>query len=145
MKLTCIQGTESETLPTCVEPGQTVQVANPDGDTYFTWEGKTTSAQYYVNPYGYAQEDACIWGTSSKQLGNWAPMILGVGYKEGSTYASIFPNESTTAAKLNYSVAYEGASSTCAYDPSTKQYTGGQSGCTVNIASGSSATLVLSE
>ncbi|KUL87069.1 hypothetical protein ZTR_05719 [Talaromyces verruculosus] len=136
-------GTESETLPTCVNPGQTVALANPDGDTYYQWEGKSTSAQYYINPPGYLETQACIWGNSDKPLGNWAPMNLGLGYKGGLTYASIFPNTPTTDAVLGFNVRYDGASSECAWDANAKAYTGGGNGCTVSIDKGSSATLVL--
>lgn len=137
-------GTESETLPTCVNPGETVALANPDGDTYYQWEGKTTSAQYYINPVGKTETEACIWGDSSNDVGNWAPMNLGLGYKSGLTYASIFPNTPTTNALLDFNVKYEGASSECAWDASTQKYSNGlSSGCTVSIPDGSTATLVL--
>jgi hypothetical protein len=148
MKLTCLEGTESETLPTCVSPGETVQLANPDGDTYYQWEGKTTSAQYYINPAGADESSACTWGSASEPtLGNWAPMNLGLGYKSGLTYASIFPNTPTTDSVLEFNVRYDGASSDCSWDASAKTYKSSSgdssSGCTVSIADGSSATLVL--
>jgi hypothetical protein len=140
-------GTESETLPTCVNPGETVQLANPDGDTYYQWEGKTTSAQYYINPAGVDVSTACTWGSADTDAGNWAPMNLGLGYKSGLTYASIFPNTPTTDATLDYNVRYDGASSECSWDASAGTYKSSSgdssSGCTVSIADGSSATLVL--
>lgn len=71
-------------------------------------------------------------------------MNLGLGFKGGLTYASIFPNTPTTNELLQYNVRYDGASSECAWDASSGTYTGGsKSGCTVSIAKGSSATLVL--
>lgn len=147
IKLTCLEGTESETLPTCVSPGETVQLANPNGDTYYQWEGKTTSAQYYINPAGVNESTACTWGSADTNAGNWAPMNLGLGYKSGLTYASIFPNTPTTDATLDFNVRYDGASSDCSWDVSAGTYKSSagdsSSGCTVSIADGSSATLVL--
>ena len=72
-------GTESETVPTEVQAGQTQPLTCPDGDSYYIWEGKPTSAQYYLNPPGYAASDACKWGDPSQPLGNYAPLNFGVG------------------------------------------------------------------
>lgn len=142
-------GTESEALPTCVDSGSTVQLANPDGNTYYEWENKTTSAQYYLNPLGVHAEKACTWGAAGENYGNWAPMNLGLGYKDGITWASIFPNTPTTDVPLKYSVKYEGdVSSECYWDAEAELYyspsaPGVKSGCTVSISNGGSATLVL--
>ncbi|EED15639.1 SUN domain protein (Uth1), putative [Talaromyces stipitatus ATCC 10500] len=140
-------GTESETLPSCVNPGQTIQLANPDGNSYYEWEGKSTSAQYYINPAGFDETQACIWGSPDPNpIGNFAPMNLGLGYKNGVTFASIFPNKPTTSEILQYNVRYDGVSTECAWDSNAKAYKGGASadgGCTVSIPEGSSATLVL--
>lgn len=142
-----LKGTESETLPSCVDPGQIIPLANPNGETYYQWEGKTTSAQYYINPAGVDESLACTWGSASRPTGNWAPMNLGLGYKGGVTWASIFPNTPTTDALLQFNVRYDGASSECSWDAGAKTYksSGGDSssGCTVSIPDGSSATLVL--
>ncbi|OKL55337.1 hypothetical protein UA08_09354 [Talaromyces atroroseus] len=141
-------GTESETLPTVVDAGSTVPLANPDGSTYYKWEGKDTSAQYYINPAGKKESVACVWGSSGSDVGNWAPMNLGVGYTDGVTYISIFPNTPTTDATLDYNVRIEGASGSCYWDASSQTYNDdsgtSSTGCTVSISEGGSAQIVFS-
>ncbi|RAO66661.1 uncharacterized protein BHQ10_002673 [Talaromyces amestolkiae] len=139
-------GTESETLPTVVEAGSSSPLANPDGSTYYQWEGKSTSAQYYINPAGKDETVACTWGTSGSDVGNWAPMNMGLGFKDGLTYISIFPNTPTTTATLDYNVKIEGASGPCYWDASAQTYyqgtTASSTGCTVSIPEGGSAEVV---
>lgn len=121
-------------------------MANPDGSTYYQWEGKTTSAQYYINPAGKDESVACTWGSSGSNVGNWAPMNMGLGYKDGLTYLSIFPNTPTTSATLDYNVKIEGASGTCYWDASAQTYYDGSgsssTGCTVSIPEGGSAEVI---
>jgi hypothetical protein len=143
------QGTESETLPLEVASGAVEQVANPDQSTYFYWEGKKTTAQYYINPAGVKAENACTWGNADDgNIGNWAPMNMGVGYSDGVTYLSIFPNEPTTDAKLEYNVKFEGdVNPPCYYDASSHTYykdgvPNTDEGCTVGIPQGGSAKVI---
>ena len=130
-------GTESETIPLDVLPGETSPLTCPDANTYYQWEGAHTSAQYYVNPSGAPCSEACTWGSAGTNLGNWAPMNAGVGKgTDGITYLSIFQNAPTnTDGKLNFNVRITGASGDC-------EYVGGQylqngqvspTGCTVSL------------
>jgi len=89
-------------------PGSTSPLTCPDGNNYYQWEGKMTSAQYYVNPKGVPVQDACQWGSADKPWGNFAPMNLGVGYSSGAAWLSIFQNQPTTNAKLDYTVELVG-------------------------------------
>lgn len=132
-------GTESETVPLAVSAGSTEDLTCPDGDTYFKWEGATTSAQYYVNPKGYSTSDACKWGDGSEDIGNWAPINLGVGYTSGGTWLSIIPNTPTTDATLDFDVTIEGddLSGSCSYSGGVFTSDSGTStsGCTVSLRS----------
>lgn len=123
-----------------------MQLANPDAATYYQWEGKSTSAQYYINPAGAGESEACVWGSPGSDLGNFAPMNLGLGFKGGLTYASIFPNKPTTDATLPFNVKYEGTNTACSWDSSSKTYMSGnspsESGCTVSIPQGSTAEII---
>ncbi|KAL4974254.1 hypothetical protein BDW66DRAFT_90905 [Aspergillus desertorum] len=132
-------GTESETIPISLNSGETKEVTCPDGSTYYKWEGKTTSAQYYVNPAGTSQEEGCQWGDGSKPVGNWAPINLGVGENNGK-WLSIFQNSPTTTEKLDFNIKIQGdnLSGSCKYeDGSFISDTGSNdSGCTVEVLSG---------
>lgn len=129
-------GTESETVPTCVEPGGTNNLTCPDADNYYNWQGKSTSAQYYVNPAGVPVEDACTWGSPANPWGNYAPLNLGVGYSNGAAWLSIFQNAPTTNAKLDFCIDIEGdnISGKCKY--SNGQYCGGADGNSCSATTG---------
>ncbi|KAJ5698371.1 Secreted beta-glucosidase sun1 [Penicillium macrosclerotiorum] len=137
-------GTESETIPLAASAGLEHELTCPDGATYYKWEGKTTSAQYYVNNAGVSTEDGCQWANSSTTMGNWAPMNFGVGYSSGATWLSMFKNEPTTTADLDFKVKLVGddLSDSCSYDGEGNFYnsdgkiTSGN-GCTVSFSSGS--------
>jgi hypothetical protein len=64
-------------VPTIVGPGQTVELTNPNGNTYYQHQGASTTAQYYVNPLGVGLSEACNWGSASAtpNWGNWAPVV----------------------------------------------------------------------
>ncbi|KAJ5794572.1 hypothetical protein N7457_001171 [Penicillium paradoxum] len=135
-------GTESETVPLAAAPGSVHDLTCPDGDNYFLWEGKVTSAQYYVNPKGISTEKACQWGDGSEPIGNWAPINLGVGYTSNGKFLSIFPNAPTTTETLDFNIKLEGdgLSDECRYE-NGKFYDSngpisGNSGCTVGVTSG---------
>ncbi|KAL4803206.1 hypothetical protein BDV18DRAFT_163261 [Aspergillus unguis] len=138
-------GTESETVPLGLSAGETKEVTCPHGATYYNWEGKATSAQYYVNPAGTSTEEGCQWGDSSKPLGNFAPINLGVGQNNGK-WLSIFQNSPTTTKKLDFNIKIQGdnLSGSCKYeDGSFISETGSNdSGCTVEVLSGD-ATFIM--
>lgn len=132
-------GTESETVPVEVEPGTTEPLTCPDASTYYSWEGAATSAQYYINPKGYGASEACKWGSSGTNIGNWAPVNLGVGKgTDGNIWISMFQNSPTnTDGCLDYSITITGdVSAVCSYK-NCKFYTNGvesSSGCTTMVS-----------
>ncbi|KAJ5953380.1 Secreted beta-glucosidase sun1 [Penicillium verhagenii] len=138
-------GTESETIPLAASSGTTQDLTCPNSKTYFQWEGKSTSAQYYVNNKGVSTSDGCQWGSSSENMGNWAPMNFGVGYTDGTTYLSMFKNEPTTDADLDFKVKIVGddLSDECRYDGAGNFYNSdglidsSTNGCTVGFSTGS--------
>ena len=127
-------GTESMVIPAIAQPGEEVTVTNPIQDNYYVWDGKSTSAQYYVNKKGLGPKDACVWNSPSDPTGagNWSPIILGVGKaSDGITYLSIFQNAPTSTAQLDFNIEITGdVNSKCSYI--NGQWTGGSSGCTVS-------------
>lgn len=129
-------GTESEVVPVELEPGETEQLTVPDAGSYYQWQGKSTSAQYYLNPVGFGADQACKWGSPDQPLGNYAPINFGVGFKEGKTWLSIFQNAPTTQAKYQGKVELQGdISDKCYYE--NGQYCGAtgcnSNGCTVSL------------
>lgn len=131
-------GTESETVALNVTPGSTVEVTCPDASSYYTWGGAATSAQYYINPSGYSVDDACVWGSSGTNLGNWAPVNMGVGKGlSGMTYISLFPNAPTNPdGVLDFNIKITGGvSGSCSYSGGTYYSNGVASatGCTVSV------------
>jgi len=111
-------GTEGETIPLNVEPGDTLPVTCPDANNYYLWEGNFTSAQYYVNPSGTPVDQACQWGTPGGNTGNWAPVNIGVGQgSSGETFISIFPNAPTNPdGELDFDITITGGiSGDCEY------------------------------
>ncbi|KAJ9299504.1 CAZyme family GH132 [Paecilomyces variotii] len=132
-------GTESETIPVSVLANELQPLACPNAETYFVWEGKSTSAQYYVNPKGVSAEDGCQWGDGSQPIGNWAPINIGVGQKNGY-WLSIFQNKPTTNAKLDYNLRIEGdnLSGACKYEDGLFYDLNGsnEDGCTVQALDG---------
>lgn len=131
-------GTESETVALNVAPGSTVEVTCPDSKDYYTWEGSATSAQYYINPSGYGVEEACKWGSAGSNIGNWAPVNMGVGKgPTGETFISLFQNAPTNPdGVLDFNIHVTGGvSGDCKYE-NGKFYNNGAespSGCTVSI------------
>lgn len=104
-------GTESETIPLNVNPSQSSPLACPDQQNYYVWEGKSTSAQYYVNPAGLSVDKACQWNSvSGAKSGNWAPVNLGVSTSNGVGWYSILPNlpTDTTADTLDFDIEIVG-------------------------------------
>ena len=134
-------GTESEVIPVELQPGETEQLANPDASSYYQWQNKATSAQYYLNPIGYGADKACQWGSPGGNLGNYAPINFGVGHKDGKTWLSIFQNAPTTNAQYQGKVELTGdISDKCYYE--NGQYCGA-TGCNSNGCTVSSFLLIL--
>ncbi|KAH3667217.1 hypothetical protein OGAPHI_002866 [Ogataea philodendri] len=133
-------GTENMVIPTVVEAGGESILSVVDEDSYYQWQGKKTSAQYYVNNAGVSYEDGCVWGTSGSGIGNWAPLNFGAGYTSGTTYLSLIPNPNNYDS-ANFKVkieAYDDSSDLqgeCYYENGS--YNGdGTDGCTVALTSG---------
>jgi hypothetical protein len=111
------------------------------------WQGSFTSAQYYINPMGVDVSEACQWQTADApgnwhgapgNIGNWAPVNIGVGKgPAGTTYISLFQNAPTNlAGTLDFSITITGGiSGSCSY--SNGQYwsngVASPSGCTVSF------------
>lgn len=80
---TVLPGNEAMLIPTSVQ--DTAVIAVP-GTSY--WD--STAAHYYVNAPGYDTDEACIWGTGSSAIGNWAPYVAGANQDStGDTYVKI--------------------------------------------------------
>jgi hypothetical protein len=126
-------GTENMVVPTVVNGNDTLPITVVDEDSYFKWQGKLTSAQYYVNKAGGSASSQCLWGTASDDFGNWAPVNFGAGYTGGIAWLSIMYNPLQTSAKLDYNVKIECSSGTmngeCVYENGVIQQ--GGNGCTV--------------
>ncbi|EHN01394.1 Uth1p [Saccharomyces cerevisiae x Saccharomyces kudriavzevii VIN7] len=133
-------GSENMVVPTIVDAGSTQPINVIKEDSYYQWQGKKTSAQYYVNNAGVSESDGCIWGTEGSGVGNWAPVVLGAGYTNGITYLSIIPNPNNKEAP-NFNIKIEATEGStingaCSYENGV--YTGsGSDGCTVSVTSGS--------
>ncbi|PVH85864.1 glycoside hydrolase family 132 protein [Cadophora sp. DSE1049] len=134
-------GTESETDFTNVAAGATVDITCPDSKTSYVWQGMATTAQYYINPSGVSVEDGCQWGTPGSNMGNYAPVNVGVGRgSTGETFISIFPNKPTNPdGVLDFNIKITGGvSGKCSYEGGTgKYYNNGvesPTGCTVAVS-----------
>lgn len=133
-------GSENMVVPTLLSAQGSAAVSVVDEESYFQWEGKPTSSQYYVNNAGVSVEDGCIWSTSGTTVGNWAPLVIGAGSLNGVTYLSLIPNPNNEAG-TNYNVKFvarDGAETVgeCSYINNV--YTGGSGsdGCTFTVTSG---------
>jgi hypothetical protein len=137
-------GNEAMVIPLDTTPGNTYPLTNPDSSTYYRWQGKPTTAQYYVNNAGVAVDQACVWNSATfpSSAGNWAPTNIGVGKSEaGETYISIFPNAPTSTAILDFDIEIVGdISGTCWLK--NGQYSG-NNGCTVCGTLGSAPSPLL--
>lgn len=131
-------GTENMVIPTIVNPGSTAPLTCVDQSTYYKWQGKSTSAQYYVNNAGVSQADGCVWSNDGSGNGNWSPLNFGAGYVDGISYLSLIPNPNNLkAANFNVKiVADDGAvvNGNCVYENGS--YNGGSNGCTVAVTKG---------
>lgn len=83
---TVLPGNEAMLIPTNAEKGESSTTLAVPGPDY--WAG--TAAHYYVNAPGTSTKDACVWGTKSKAVGNWAPYVAGANTdKDGNTFVKI--------------------------------------------------------
>lgn len=103
-------------VPLNTQPESTNPLTCPDAGTYFKHEGRSATAQYYINNQGIPVNRACIWGADGTNMGNWAPSYLGVGQDIfGRTFLAISStaqNEPTNYKPLNYTVEIIGDTST---------------------------------
>lgn len=131
-------GSESQTVPLDTQPDQRYPMTCPDALKTYRHFGRSTTAQYYVNPAGTPVSTACQWGDGGN-TGNWAPVNLGVGRSStGMTYISIFPNAPTnTDGKLDFkiTIAGDGISGDCSYESGKFWMNGVETpvGCTVSL------------
>jgi len=110
-------GTEGETVPLQIPAGGTSPITCPSADTYYKWENQSTSAQYYLNPIGVQQSEACQWNSASGNTGNAAPINLGVGEADGKIWLSIAQNKPTTYEQYQGKVEIQGQlSDDCYYE-----------------------------
>jgi len=136
-------GNEAMTIPIDTQPGGTYPLTNPVSSKYYVWEGKPTTAQYYVNDMGVSVKEACTWKSKlfPDRAGNWAPTNIGVGKDDsGITYISIFPNLPTSNAVLDFDIEITGdISGECWLKSGTYAK---ENGCTVGLQEGGKATIV---
>ncbi|KAK7744940.1 Sperm-associated antigen 4 protein [Cytospora paraplurivora] len=148
---TLYPGTESMVLPTVVEGGATAELYNPYQNQSYTWEGSSTSAQYYVNLKGLGEDIACVWDSPdpySENAGNWAGINIGTSVDDdGVTYLSVFHNTPTSDAPLDFNIKLSGdISSECTYSYSDNSFSPDDgNGCTVSMQSGGTIKITLSD
>ncbi|KAI1369305.1 beta-glucosidase-domain-containing protein [Xylaria arbuscula] len=141
-------GTENMVIPIDATAGSTSDLANVDSSTYYKWQNKPTTLQYYINKKGVSAEKGCVWlcEEDSEGCGNWAPANIGVGKSsDGTTYLSLFPNSPTSDAKLDFKVKFSGdVTEECTYTPS-EGFSQSDTGCTAGIRDGGSAVITFYE
>ena len=90
---TVLPGNEAMLIPTVV--GSEATLAVP-GTSY--WE--STAAHFYINAPGTGPAD-CVWGTSSKPIGNWASYVAGANTDgSGQTFVKLGANPVWEASPL---------------------------------------------
>lgn len=135
-------GTENMVIPTVVNGGGSNLLTTVDQHSYYVWQGKPTSAQYYVNNAGVDYTEGCIWGEPGSGIGNWSPMNFGAGYANGVAYLSLIPNPNNKT-PLNFNIRIEAVSGStvsgsCSYENGVYKSNGatGTDGCTVGVTNG---------
>lgn len=133
-------GTENMVIPTVVQPGSTAALTTVDENNYYNWQGKKTSAQYYVNNAGVSQSQGCTWGQSGSGVGNWAPLNFGAGFINGNAFLSLIPNPNNNSpANFNVKIVPDGDSmltGECRYENGAYIGGNGSDGCTVTVTKG---------
>ncbi|KAL2153999.1 hypothetical protein VTH82DRAFT_2675 [Thermothelomyces myriococcoides] len=138
-------GNEAMVIPLVTSPGGKYPLTNPDSATSYWWDGKPTTAQYYVNNLDVEVEEACTWRSKKfpNSAGNWAPVNIGVGKSlTGETFISIFPNKPTSDAVLDFNIKIEGEGLSGDCWLKDGKYSDGPNGCTVGMKSGGTANIV---
>jgi len=128
---TSVGGTNTSSLITCINSA-----------SYFQWDGKPTSSQFYVQQAGVSQETGCQWGSAGSNIGNFSPLNIGAGMTNGLTYLSLIPNPNGEISALNYNVeivANSGGSINGACSIINGVFSGGANGCTVTVTSGTAS------
>ncbi|KAJ4376183.1 Protein BZZ1 [Neocucurbitaria cava] len=150
-------GTESMTFPLTLGPGETGFLANPDQSKYYFWEGRSTSAQYYVNKQGVPESEACTWGEANQGKGNWSPTIFGTSWDDINMhrgFSGLSQNQDCKQEQLDYDITFTGDAvvAPCRYQRSTNQYCQAgtcfdnkDQGCTASVGQGGTLILVLSD
>lgn len=147
---TVLPGNEAMLIPTSVDSSAVIAVP---GTSY--WD--STAAHFYVNPPGYTTEEACLWGTSDKEIGNWSPYVIGANQDAtGDTFVKIGWNpiytESFNGVLPSFGMKVECNGNCvglpCSIDPSSDGFggvtsdesatgAGGADFCVVTVTSGS--------
>ncbi|KAI0203742.1 beta-glucosidase-domain-containing protein [Astrocystis sublimbata] len=141
-------GTENMVVPLEASPGGTFELANVASNSYYVWQGKSTTLQYYVNKKGVSAEEGCRWTCAfdPEGCGNWAPINIGVGQDaSGTTYLSIFPNKAVSKAILDFNIDISGDNSLECYYHAGEGFAVGPDGCTTGIPKGGSVTITFSD
>lgn len=130
-------GSEDMVIPTVVGAGSSEPLSVVKEDSYYQWNGKKTSTQYYVNNAGVSKEDGCVWSNPGSGKGNWAPLVVGSGYTNGVTYLSIMPNPNNKdSPNFNVKIVGDNVDGNCKYE--NGKFSGSNSdGCTAAVRSGS--------
>ncbi|ODQ45939.1 hypothetical protein PICMEDRAFT_34357 [Pichia membranifaciens NRRL Y-2026] len=82
---TVLPGNEAMLIPTEVAGGSDNDLAVPGTDYW-----ASTASHFYVNPPGVSAQDGCVWGSTDKAQGNWAPYVAGFNMDDsGNTFAKI--------------------------------------------------------
>jgi len=127
-------GSENMVVPLGCSSGSSEALTVPDGSNSYEWQGKQTSAQYYVNPAGTSVQEGCQWGSEGGDLGNWSPIVLGAGYSAGKTWVSISQNQ-LNSSPLNFNIKIVASDGTCKYEDGQFTGTGAiAQGCTVGAS-----------
>lgn len=146
-------------IPTAVY--DTASIAVPDPGYWCS-----TAAHYYINGPGIGPEEACVWGTTAKAVGNWSPYVAGANVDaSGQTFIKLGWNpiylEPTTPFRNNvpnWGVRIECPNGgcnglPCGIDPSQNRVNemlgsasngaGGGAFCVVTVSKGSTANFVV--
>lgn len=126
-------------VPLACAPGSIKPLTVPDAAVSYIWQGKQTSAQYYVNNAGVSIDKGCAWGKPGGGIGNWSSMIFGAGMSNGLMWLSISQNQ-LNPAPLNFNVEIIGGNSVCKYENGKFSTPGG---CTTAAKPGTPVSFVL--
>ncbi|CAJ2501102.1 Uu.00g039550.m01.CDS01 [Anthostomella pinea] len=143
-------GTEAMVIPLDVTAGGTFSLANVDSEDYYSWTGKSTTFQYYLNKQGVTAEDGCRWTCADDPTGcgNWAPTVIGAGQSsDGNTYVGLFANSAISKATLDFNVLISGdvdGGVDCHYKVGSG-YAVDNNGCTVSFGKGKSITITFED